>query len=506
MIAGFIPTYGKKLNKNEGKEMRIIFPKPFAFAIDDLGWNVGNDDGDVDGQGPYRIGLDREMDINDYKCIVDVAKEVGVRVLGLFILGEMDRENIIGENPSTTWMGEDWDNSHNISQEQIDIMNFIKENASYLEFGLHGVGHEYWVNGVKKRAEWYSTDDNKPWPEESIRKHIGLFKKLMSQYGLNEENGQSFPESFVPCAYSFYWNPEGEYSTGSLLTEVGVKYANTLFHYVSELNPPKGPDDGGYDHGVLVVNRINYGNPWYKLASLPTVPIEEQESSIIESHWSNWLAQDDFLQPTVNEEWIEYYRMVQQNKDRYIAKNTEQFSSQWLYKKYTEVVEASMGKVKIDNTAMPDEPYKHNSLGNMVLKVKLAQGEHISKASLNGGEIACYFEDEGYGFMYLPKLERQKYELQYEIGDKPLDSYINNTGTYNVYSYTSDKKGVTAEVRIYGEQTIEFHGLNTPENISLNNPNVQIVTSNYDDKNEKLFLTLKGIDFQGETSGIKISY
>jgi hypothetical protein len=198
--------------------------------------------------------------------------------------------------------------------------------------------------------------------------------------------------------------------------------------------------------------------------------------------------------------------MVQQNNDRYIAKNTEQFSSQWLYKKYTEVIETSVGKVKIDNTKMPDEPYKYNSLGNMVLKVKLGQGEHISKASINEEEIACYFEDEGYGFIYLPKLERDKYMLEYEIGNKPIDSYIYNNGTYNVYSYKSDKIGVLAEVRIYGEQIIEFHGSKAPENISLSNPNVQIVSSNYDDESEKLFLTLKGIDFQGETTGIKISY
>ena len=28
---------------------KVIFPRAFAFAIDDLGWNIGNDNGDVDG-------------------------------------------------------------------------------------------------------------------------------------------------------------------------------------------------------------------------------------------------------------------------------------------------------------------------------------------------------------------------------------------------------------------------------------------------------------------------
>jgi hypothetical protein len=59
----------------------------------------------------------------------------------------MDRQNILAQDATTNWQGKNWDNSKNVCQEQIDIMNFVKNNASYLEFGLHGVGHEYWVDG-----------------------------------------------------------------------------------------------------------------------------------------------------------------------------------------------------------------------------------------------------------------------------------------------------------------------------------------------------------------------
>jgi len=47
---------------------KAIFPRPFAFAIDDLGWNIGNNTGSIDKQGPYRIGIDRKMD----KMIINV--------------------------------------------------------------------------------------------------------------------------------------------------------------------------------------------------------------------------------------------------------------------------------------------------------------------------------------------------------------------------------------------------------------------------------------------------
>lgn len=491
---------------NKKNNNKIIFPRAFAFAIDDLGWNIGNDDGDVDHQGPYRIGVDRKMDINDYKCIVEVGKRVGVRIQGLFVMAEMDRENILAKHPTTTWMGEKWDNSKNICQGQIDIMNFVKENAAFLEFGLHGVGHEHWIDNKKVRAEWYSTDNNEFWPEERMQEHIKCFKDIMAQYGLTPENGQSFPESFVPCAYGYYWNPTGEYSTGSVMSKAGVKYVNTLFDYIRELNPPAEPNGGGFDNGVVVVNRINYGNPWYKLAALPTVDLSKQESDIIESHWSNWLAQDEFLQAQTNQDWIDYYTMVQKANDRYVAKNTEQFFSQWLYKKYTKVSENKPGTIIINNTNMPDDYYKYSLLENMVLKVKLDSGQHVSKALLNKKPIACYFEDQGYGFIYLPRLEKSEYKLKYEVGTKNLPSYIFNKGTYNVYSYNVASDSAVAKIRIYGTQIIDFYGIDVPQKINSSNSQISIVTQQYNTENKHLELTLKGVDMQGETGDIVINF
>lgn len=312
--------------------MSIIFPQPFAFAIDDLGWNIGNNEGEFGMQGPFRIGLNRKMSINDYKCIVEVAKSAGVRVLGLFVLSEMDRENVLAKYPTTNVHGSNWDNTENVSQEQIEIMNYVRDNAAHLEFGLHGVGHEYWPEpGKRRRAEWYNKEDNHPWPEETIDNHIKCYKEILAQYKLAPENDHSFPQSFVPCSYAIHWDTTGDLSTGSKLNAEGVKYANNLFKAIDQPNLPSGSNGGGIDHWMLVVNRVIYGNQWCELSTLPRTPIDEQESSVIESHWSNWLAQDDFLQAAVNEEWINYYKQAQNQENRYIAKNSEQFNSQWLY-------------------------------------------------------------------------------------------------------------------------------------------------------------------------------
>lgn len=482
--------------------MAILFPRPFAFSVDDLGWNDGSDLSRLPGGGPHRAGVKRTFDINDYRHMIEVGKAVGVRIQCVFILSEMDRENILANYPTTTYLREKWDNSHRCNEQQRVIMNYVRDQSAYMEFGFHGTGHEYWSKGEpQKRAEWYNLTDKKPWPEQELRGHVEAFKMIMAQYGFTPENGHSFPESFVPCAYSYYWNPEGAYSLGKLLSEVGVKYANTDFGQIPELSPPKGDSGGGFDHGTHVINRINYGNPWYELNSLPTTPVGDQGSDVIEAHWPNWLAQDDFLQPEVTKNWIAYYRSIQRMEDRYLAKNTEQLHSQWLYKKYTVITEAS-GVVTIDNTSMPDEVYTRRHLSNLVLKVKLKEGHHVSSAQLDGKPVLIYFEDEGYGIVLLPPLEQRKYSFTYEVSGSQMPVCIWNDGTYNVYEATHTDDHIKFSVRVYGEQTIKIRNISFSK--AESSGDVKILSTGYDTETRELRLHVKAGDMQGSNSEILV--
>jgi hypothetical protein len=482
---------------------RILFPRAFAFAVDDLGWNEGGDLSRKPTPGPHRAGVKRVLDIRDYQYMVEAGKAVGARIQCLFILSEMDRENILAKFPTTTYLREKWNNSFRVKDEQREIMNYVRDQSAFMEFGLHGTGHEYWAPGEpQKRAEWYNLADKKPWPEESLREHIQCFKDIMAQYGFTKSNGHSFPESFVPCAYSYYWNPDGHYSLGKLLTEAGVKYANTDFSQIPELNPPADVNGGGFDFGTHVINRINYGNVWYELNSLPKVPVEAQLTDIIESHWPNWLAQDDFLQPDVTKSWIHYYKSIQRMEDRYIAKNTEQLHSQWLYNRFTKVYEPVPGIVAIDNTQMPEKAYRYDTLGNMVLKIQLSEGVHISSALLGGKDIPCYYEDEGYAFLYLPVLERKKYELTYSIGREKLPLHIFNEGTYNVYSLESDQQSLKALVKVYGTQVVRIQ-CKEPRTVATDSTDLIIENYNHD---SELRITLRARDMQGSKGNLLIQF
>ena len=487
-----------------GAAPKILFPKPFAVVVDDLGWLHG---GSQDPQnGPYRLGFKRDLVAQDYLPIVEIGKAVGVRIQSVFVLCELDRENAVAQLPSATREGGKWNNTANVSPEQIKIMDTVKTQSAYLEFGLHGVGHEFWENGRRRRAEWYNLQDKRPWSETEIRAHLEMFKKVMAQYGLTKEMGHSFPESFVPTAYSYFWNPSGNpYSLGKILREYGVKFVNTAFSEIQELHPPaKG--SGGFDNGVLVVDRHNFGNEWWEPATLPRQPIAEFDTDIIEAHWANLLATDDIFQTTVNGKWIAYLQSIEATEDHYLAKNTEQFYSQWLYKRNCTVTEPEPGRVVIDNRRMPQEAYRTGMVGPMVLKVKLSSGLHLSKATLNGQPIPSVQESQGFAHLYLPALPPEVAELKYEFGDHLPDSTVLNAGTYNVYARSTVGNSVRFKVRMYGEQDLTITTTSKPSSVTSSNPRLNVLNVRFDPKARTTTITLKAHDIQGESGDLNLKF
>ncbi len=479
---------------------QILFPQGVTVNVGQVGWMGGSSLDDVG--GPWRAGIRRDFDVRDYKPVVEVGKALGIRFMTLFILGELDRLNILAEYPTSNPAGENWDNSKYTSPVQLEIMDYVKNNAANMEFGITGVLHEYWENGVKSRAEWYNVEEQKPRDEKIIRNNIELIKRIMAQYGITPENGHSFPESFI--SYGFYYKPGEGYSLGRVLSENGVKYANTHFTTMKGLDHPPYYD-GGFDNGVLLLDRHTHGNLWYEYAKPPVALPESIRTVVVESHWANWLAYDDHLQPELNIKWIEYLRSIQADPDHYLTKNTEQLYSQWLYKKYTKVEESGRGKVTIDNRSMPEDPYIYNLLGNMVLAVKLGEGQHISHAALDGKQIASFYEAEGYGYMYLPPLEQKSYNFEYTVGKDLMNRVVNNKGTYNVYSLADNGSSIEIDIKMYGEQTVEVRSPK-PASVRSTNQNLLIKSFSYDDKNSVTSVIVNGRNIQGERGIVVLTY
>ncbi|MDG5766280.1 hypothetical protein QA596_02295 [Balneolales bacterium ANBcel1] len=487
---------GNTRSDTENLDLDVFFPRGFGITVNQVGYMQGSNLDHED--GPWRAGIRRNFDVRDYRPIAEIGKEAGVRLVSLFALAEMDRLNIVATLPHATQAGYNFDNHQNIGPKQLEIMDFVKNNAAHIEMGVTGIGHEWWEDGKKVRSEWYDVENSRPRDETMMRRHMDVIKNILWQYGISEENGHSFPESF--SAYGYYWNPYGDYSTGGLFHEYGARYGSTRFGGIQELNPPD-INHGGIDQGSLILHRGVFGNFWHNYADLPSEDISEYESDIIDGHWANFLATDDFLQPDVNQQFVDHFRKVQRYPYRYLAKNTEQLYSQWLYKEYTRVGFKGTGLAGIDNTHMPDEVYGYDLLGNMVVSIPLQSGQHVSEARLNGNPVPAIFEEEGYGFVYLPILDQQEYELKWSVGTSPMPYTINNTGTYNVYGFDSDDLFWT--IRMYGTQEVRFR---VPDNYIArsDHPRMKILDQFYDTAVNELVVTIKAHDIQGETGKIRL--
>lgn len=492
-----INTHGQS-DHSLSPEPDILFPRAFGIAVNQVGYMEGGSLGEEG--GPWRAGIRRNMDVRDYRPMAEVGSEVGIRFMNLFALAEMDRLNIVATLPHARPEGHAFDNSARIKPEQIEIMKYVHDQAAFIELGVTGVGHEWWVDGERTRSEWYNLDHQEPRPEAMMRRHMDVIRNILGQYGLSAENGHSFPQSM--SALGYYWNPDGPYSAGSIFSEYGVRYVNTKFSIIPELNPPP-EKSGGFDQGVLVLDRGGYGNLWHTFDDQPHEPVENYETDLLESHWANWLAQDDFLQPAVNQRWIDYFREIQAYPYRYLAKNSEQLYSQWLYKEYTNVTLTAPGKVRIDNRSMPDTPYEKGSLGNMVLSVPLSDGRHVSAATINGRPVAALFEEAGFGFIYLPPLQQQVYEVEWQIGDRPASGTVNISGTYNVYDVQPENGGYLFTIRMYGTQDVRFRVDEGFEVVS-DHDGFTVQQSSYDHDNRELVITLHGRDIQGEIGVLEL--
>ncbi len=133
--------------------LKVYIPMPIQVVIDDVGWWSGEDGSRK--QEPYRTGINRNHVPADYMAIADLGRLLGIRPQAAFILCEWDKENILREVPTSTWMGDKWNNSRNIGPWLDEAAEIIRGNREHFELTVHGIGHEYWENGKKSLPEEY---------------------------------------------------------------------------------------------------------------------------------------------------------------------------------------------------------------------------------------------------------------------------------------------------------------------------------------------------------------
>lgn len=482
----------------------IVVPIPLSVGIDDMGWKQAwSSDVMTDRNKPHHIDCQegRWMTLSDYESVVNIAKKVDSRLLGLFIMSEFDRSNICAEFPSTTEYGKNWDNSSLVSDDDFKIMDYVKDNAAFLEFGLHGVRHEYWENGKIRTGEFANNNYNKkPYPLEKMQNHLQCYKYLLDQYNI------TFPKSFVPPKHCYYHKPEDSMDTGGLMASWGIKYVSWGHKYWGAnyderaLNPMSNML---YNHGVLVLER-DQSVPWSK--SVGVAPDTISTDFYYEcTHWHNYVAAAPKDNPIVGEKWVQWFNMIKDSPDRYLPKNTSQLNSQALYLKYANIL-IDGNKLTIDNTQMPDWAYEEDFVGNLVIKIPLDNEQHISSVLFSSPmSVASCFKDRGFGYVVLPKLEQQKYEVIIHTGTTQLYNCVVNNGTYNINKMEIKDKKVLLDVEMYGTQNIHIRlKSGKPTKIKSLNKGLSIESWKWNADKKVCEVMIKAGDIQGVTGKVEI--
>jgi hypothetical protein len=103
VLGSNMPLIGSCINANKTMEnLKAYIPMPVQVVIDDVGWWSGEDGSKR--QEPYRTGINRNHVPADYQAIANLGRTLGIRPQAAFILCEWDKENILRQLPTSTWM------------------------------------------------------------------------------------------------------------------------------------------------------------------------------------------------------------------------------------------------------------------------------------------------------------------------------------------------------------------------------------------------------------------
>ena len=335
-------------------------PLPVQIVIDDVGWWSGKDGHEQ--QEPYRTGIDRNHAPADYEAIVQLGRALHIRPQAAMILCEWDKENILKQLPTSTWMGPNWNNSKWIGPWLEEAADIIRSNKEYFEFTIHGIGHEYWEGETFTRAEWADGNGTMR-PRDQVEAHLDFFELLMNQHNLG-----SFPTSFVPTAFlhGFGVTKGHAISMAEILSKRGIKYINTPFEDMYNAQAITH-DFLGFDTDVMTVDRGRDLLSWKSIGAIPRGEINGPTCGL---HWPNLLHPDTKRNLEIVDGWVRFLRPYDDRLDRMLAPDSEFFHHQLAHNCCTKL-SLKNTKVELDFSEVDKLP---NRIGenNLIIKLQSA--------------------------------------------------------------------------------------------------------------------------------------
>ncbi|NSW56235.1 MAG: hypothetical protein HPY44_09485 [Armatimonadetes bacterium] len=476
----------------------LNIPRAVQLVLDDVGWREG---WSLDAEGgPWRAGVDRLMEPGDYAAIANIGAELNMRPQAVMVLCEWDRENLCARCPSCTQSGANWDNRGTIGPWADEAADIFRTRAAHLELAMHGVGHEYWLNGRRVRAEWYGAQEGLRWPWEDLLEHLHVFREILDQHGLGPADGHSLPLSGVPCAFNYYLDDADPHSTGALFREAQVRYCSTPFGGGFHAHSPLIAVDGALDHGLLVIDRMGNGVPYNVF---DTVPVELTRNSICGIHWPNILSPDPDENAAAVSRWVEFLRAVGTQSDMMLAASSAECFSQWVWHTFARV-DQSDGEVVLDTSGVPSELLHIACDGPLWLKLRLKPGEHVSRVITDGPVPAQYGATGHHALLGLCGVTPGTHRLRIETGPQPLSPVVVRDGTCGVLGLTMHRDCMLVNMRVYGAQPVRIRLASEPVAVETDNPGVRAEATDWQPEAGLLTIRLDAHDIQGEIVALRL--
>jgi len=477
----------------------VDIPLAVQLVIDDVGWREGWSLADQG--GPYRAGVNRLLEPDDYLAIAELGKRLSMRPQAAMVLCEWDKTNVCALCPTSTHVGKSWDNTSRVGSWTDITADIFRRRAAHLELTMHGVGHEHWENGVRTRAEWYAYKENIRWPWPVLQQHLATFRAILDQHGLGPANGHSLPVSAVPCAFSYYFDAADPHSTGALFSSAGVKFVSTPFSGACRRNSALAAADGGFEHGLIVIDRGATGIPWYVYDTVPAAPTVGPICGI---HWPNLLTPD----PDQNEQsishWVDYLSKINEASDYMLAANTRECFAQWLYKRFV-TLRWENNELIVDGRNIPAEGEALAASAPMWLKLPHMAFDCISVTN-GGARVVARGQCAQFDMVALAGIAGGEHRLALNSAATPTVMAIRGADSCHVADLHHTEAMTEVTVEVYGSRQLHVAAALPPKYCVSASTDLQVGPWYYDTAAKECHVNVQAGDIQGRIGNIRLYY
>lgn len=349
---------------------KIEIPAPLIVVIDDVGWWSGFDGSDSN--QPFRTGINRDHCPMDYEAVARLGNELKTQIITGFIWCEWDVNNLLQKIPSATWMGEYWDNpvkKKHLFEEAADRIN---QSLNHIEIGFHGLGHEFWENGIASRTEFHDSKGTMRNRAEIIR-HFEVFEEISKISGIKTPS----PKIFIPPALNHSFG-NGNAGFQEILQKFGFSFVITAFDKARKYHQPLF-QKFTKECGVTLIERGVSPVKWNAVAPAPCFSFDWP---VLGLHWSNILHFNPEKNSRVVKKWAEYLISGAKEHGLVILPDAKDSLIQLIYSSLAEIrilEKAVIINLEKAHKLLPESPDNH-------LHVKTTISDK-DKVKINGGKI-----------------------------------------------------------------------------------------------------------------------